>query len=195
MSELKKTIADNLIALRKRKKYTQQDLGNILGYSDKAISKWEKGESLPDIEILYQLSSLYGVTLDFLTKEGSYEEKKEYIIPKYEKRNKILITLLASTVAWFMAIMIFCYYMYDEDKIYFWPIFIWAIPFNCLILAFLNYKWGKKVFYLPILTVLLWGLLLSIYVSLIFIEKNFWPLFLIGVPIQIALVLLSQIKR
>ena len=98
MSELKKTIADNLIELRKRKKYTQQDLGNMLGYSDKAISKWEKGESLPDIEVLYQLANLYGVTLDFLTKEGSYEEKKEYIIPKYETRNKVLITLLGSTI-------------------------------------------------------------------------------------------------
>ncbi len=195
MSELKKTIADNLIELRKRKKYTQQDLGNILGYSDKAISKWEKGESLPDIEVLYQLSNLYGVTLDFLTKEGSYEEKKEYIIPKYEKRNKILITLLASTAVWFLAVILFTYLIYDEEKIYFWPIFIWAIPLNCLILAYLNYKWGKKVFYLPIFTVLIWGFLLSIYLSLIFIGKNFWPLFLIGVPLQVALALMSQIRR
>ena len=52
MSELRKIIGKNLSELRKRKKYTQQELGEILLYSDKTISKWEKGESLPGIEIL-----------------------------------------------------------------------------------------------------------------------------------------------
>lgn len=196
MSELKKTIADNLIELRKRKKYTQQDLGNMLGYSDKAISKWEKGESLPDIEVLYQLANLYGVTLDFLTKEGSYEEKKEYVIPKYETRNKVLITLLGSTIVWFLAIIIFVYFIYDEEKIYFWPIFIWAIPLNCLVLLYFNHKWGRRGFKLPISTVLTWGLIISIYLSIIYVSKvNFWPIFLIGIPIQVALALMSQIKK
>ena len=73
MDNIKNIIAKNLVELRKRKKYTQQDLANILQYSDKAISKWEKGDSLPDIEILYQICNLYGVTLDYLTHEGSYE--------------------------------------------------------------------------------------------------------------------------
>ena len=76
MSDLKKIIATNLVELRKMKKYTQQDVGNILGYSDKAISKWERGESLPDIDVLYQIADMYEVTLDFLTHEGSYKKKK-----------------------------------------------------------------------------------------------------------------------
>ena len=70
MSDLKIIIARNLVELRKRNKYTQQDLAEILQYSDKAISKWEKGDSLPDIEVLYQICKLYGVTLDYLTHEG-----------------------------------------------------------------------------------------------------------------------------
>ena len=79
MEDLKKVISQNLIELRKRKKYTQADLAEILQYSDKAISKWEKGESLPDIEVLYQICNLYGVTLDYLTHEGNYEEKQDYV--------------------------------------------------------------------------------------------------------------------
>ncbi len=71
MSELRKIIGKNLSELRKRKKYTQQELGEILLYSDKTISKWEKGESLPGIEILCSLCDLYGITLDYLTHEGS----------------------------------------------------------------------------------------------------------------------------
>ena len=107
MSDLKAIIARNLVELRKSKKYTQQDLAEILQYSDKAISKWEKGDSLPDIEVLYQICNLYGVTLDFLTHEGSLEEKKEYIIPKYEIRNKAIITLLFVIAIWTCGIAAF----------------------------------------------------------------------------------------
>ena len=87
MEDIKLIIGKNLAELRKRKKYTQLDLANILQYSDKAISKWEKGDSLPDIEVLYNICNLYGVTLDYLTHEGNYKEKKEYILNsgKYTK--------------------------------------------------------------------------------------------------------------
>lgn len=193
MNDLKKTIAYNLIELRKRKKYTQQDLGNILGYSDKAISKWEKGDSLPDIEVLYQISNLYGVTLDYLTHEGSYEDKKEYIMPKYEKRNKIFITLLFCTLVWFLVVLIFVYFQ-NKDKT-FWPIFIWGIPATCSMLFYFNIKWGRRVFNVPILSVLDWGFLLSLYLTLIYMHNNFWPIFLLGIPFQVAVVLWAQIKH
>ncbi|MCR5706459.1 MAG: helix-turn-helix domain-containing protein [Acholeplasmatales bacterium] len=193
MNDLKKTIANNLIELRKRKKYTQQDLGNILGYSDKAISKWEKGDSLPDIEVLYQICNLYGVTLDYLTHEGSYDEKKEYIMPKYERRNKIFITLLFSTLVWFVVILVFVYY--QNKDIDFWPVFLWGIPATCAMLFYFNIKWGRRVFNVPILSVLDWGLLLSIFCTLLYMNNNFWPIFLIGIPFQVAVILWAQIKH
>ncbi len=193
MSELKKIIADNLIDLRKRKKYTQQDLGNILGYSDKAISKWEKGESLPDIEVLYQISNLYGVTLDYLTHEGTYDEKKEYIIPKYERRNKIMITLLFCSLIWFFVMIMFIYF--KNKDIVFWPAFIWGLPLTCMMLFYFNVKWGKRVFNLPILSVFNWTLLGSIFVTFIYKDENVWSIFLLGIPFQVAVVLWSQIKH
>lgn len=193
MNDIKKTIASNLMELRKRKKYTQQDLGNILGYSDKAISKWEKGDSLPDIEVLYQICNLYGVTLDYLTHEGAYEDKKEYIIPKYERRNKIFITLLFATLIWFAVVIIFVYLQSDNQN--FWPIFIWGIPGTCMMLFYFNIKWGRRGFNVAILSVLDWGLLLSLYLTSVYFEKNFWPIFLVGIPFQVAVVLWSQIKH
>ena len=45
MDDLKQIISKNLIELRKRKKYTQLDVADMLQYSDKEISKWEKGDS------------------------------------------------------------------------------------------------------------------------------------------------------
>ncbi|MCR4897941.1 MAG: helix-turn-helix domain-containing protein [Acholeplasmatales bacterium] len=194
MSDLKKIIATNLVELRKMKKYTQQDVGNILGYSDKAISKWERGESLPDIDVLYQIADMYEVTLDFLTHEGSYEEKKEYIVPKYEKRNKIIITLLFSTFVWLLVLIIFIYL--TTKDMYYWPVFMYGFPTNCIVLIVLNRRWGKRIYFLPIFSVLTWTGLTSFYLAIFYKSgTHVWYLFLLGVPFQIAIVLLSQIKR
>ena len=52
MEDLKQIFAENLSALRKKKGWTQMELAERLHYSDKAVSKWERGESLPDVVIL-----------------------------------------------------------------------------------------------------------------------------------------------
>lgn len=195
MSDLKAIIARNLVELRKSKKYTQQDLAEILQYSDKAISKWEKGDSLPDIEVLYQICNLYGVTLDFLTHEGSLEEKKEYIIPKYEIRNKAIITLLFVIAIWtcgiaaFVAINIY-------SSLIMWPIFIWCVPVSASMLIYFNLKWGKRLYNVFIFTVMLWGYIAGIYFQLLYsTNANLWPLFLVGIPIEIAIILWSFLKH
>ena len=53
--KLKSQIGANLSAYRKRAGMTQAGLAEKLNYSDKAISKWERGESVPDVLILCQL--------------------------------------------------------------------------------------------------------------------------------------------
>ena len=63
MENLNFMIGKNLQILRKKNSLTQAELAEKLNYSDKAISKWEKGESLPPIEVFYKLSQLYGVVL------------------------------------------------------------------------------------------------------------------------------------
>ena len=52
MENIKETIAKNLVELRKSHKLTQSALAEKLNYSDKAISRWEHAETLPDIETL-----------------------------------------------------------------------------------------------------------------------------------------------
>ena len=51
-NNVKQTIAKNLVELRRRHRFTQQELAQRLNYSDKAISRWEHAETLPDIETL-----------------------------------------------------------------------------------------------------------------------------------------------
>ena len=66
MVDLKLIVASNIIKLRTDAKMTQSELGEKLNYSDKSVSKWERAESLPDANVLKQLSEIFGVTVDFL---------------------------------------------------------------------------------------------------------------------------------
>ena len=195
MDDIKVIIGKNLAELRKRKKYTQLDLANILQYSDKAISKWEKGDSLPDIEVLYNICNLYGVTLDYLTHEGNYKEKKDYL--KKEKRytrNKAIITLLSCIGAWFLSTIIFvCLLIYANIAL--WPLFTWAIPITFLLLLIFNCIWGKKGMRFLYISCLIWTMLTAIFLQLLYLKINIWPIFLVGIPAQMATLLSSGIKK
>ena len=74
MNDLKQIIANNITTLRKVKNLTQLEFANELNYSDKAISKWERAESIPDVIVLKQIADLFGVTVDYLLKEHSADE-------------------------------------------------------------------------------------------------------------------------
>ena len=65
MDDLKTVVGKNLASLRKQAKLTQIELAEKFNYSDKAVSKWEQGATLPDLETLKQLSDFYGVTIDY----------------------------------------------------------------------------------------------------------------------------------
>ena len=69
---LRRTVSKNIAAYRKAHKDTQMDLAAKLNYSDKSISKWERGESLPDIYILTRIADLYGITV---SNPNSLDEK------------------------------------------------------------------------------------------------------------------------
>lgn len=63
-------------ALRKEKGMTQKELGNVLGLSDKAVSKWERGGSLPDITMFDKIAGALGVsTLELMQGQRLTEEK------------------------------------------------------------------------------------------------------------------------
>ena len=66
MEDIKSIIAENIVQLRRANGMTQIDLAEKLNYSDKAVSKWERGESVPDISVLKNIADLFGVTVDFL---------------------------------------------------------------------------------------------------------------------------------
>ena len=189
MNDIKIIIGKNLAELRKRKKYTQSDLANILQYSDKAISKWEKGDSLPDIEVLYNICNLYGVTLDYLTHEGNFEEKKDYVIKnsKYTS-NKAIVTILSCVTSWFISTIAFVMLLIFTDII-FWPLFTWSVPITFLLLLIFNCLWGKKKLRFIYISGLVWTFIAALFLQLTYLGvEKIWPIFLICIPGQIAVI-------
>ena len=85
MTNLKEVIAKNITDLRTKANMTQLSLAEELNYSDKAISKWERAESIPDITVLKTIADLFGVTVDYLLEE-EHKSNKSIIIANKNKR-------------------------------------------------------------------------------------------------------------
>ena len=191
MKEMKVIIAENIIQLRKQNKLTQAELAEKLNYSDKAISKWERGESVPDVEILKKVSEMFGVTVDYLLTENASESIEKFRLPKQTRSNRIAITALGVSIVWLLATIIYVYGNINLGQSW-WIVFVWAIPASAFVLLVFNYMWGKKIYEIFINTIFVWGMLLSIFLQLI--EYNLWLIFLIGIPIQAVIFLWSKIK-
>lgn len=194
METLRKIIGSNLAELRKERKITQLELAEMFGYTDKAVSKREKGDTLPDVETLYQLASFYGVTLDYLTNDIPQEEKETIINPTNQtniKANRISIVLLSISLVWMLATICFVWILVFNGLNYY-QVFIYAIPITAIVLSLFNKSWGKRKYNFYIYTLFLWSLISAIYVG--FLRYNLWPLFLLGAPSQILIFLWSRMK-
>ena len=108
--ELKDIIAQNIIELRKQNKLTQAELAEKLNYTDKAISKWERGESIPEISTLKRIAEIFNCTVDVLLTENATKELKKYALPRNIIINQRIIAAAASMVVWCIATIAFLYF-------------------------------------------------------------------------------------
>lgn len=184
-------LADNLIKLRKLNKLTQVELASKLGFSDKAVSKWENGDTTPDIETIYKLASIYNVSIDSLLKDEPIITENDTKQRKKILTNKIIITLLSVVVVWSAAIVFFATLVITHD-IYYWQSFILAIPASFVILLIFNSIWGKPKFNFIIVSCLLWTICLAIHMQ--YPASSLWLIYIVGIPAQIAVILASQLK-
>lgn len=194
MEEIKKNLSKNLLELRKSKNLTQLELAQQLNYSDKSISKWEHGDAVPDVAVLKQLAKFYGVTIDFLigNENNSPIDTTTTTENSINNRNKIIITLLATSVVWIIATIVYTQLKIWAD-INYWKIYIWSLPVSFIVLIVFNAIWRKKKFSVTLTSLLVWTLLLSFYLQ--FLKYNIWIIFLIGAPMQISIILWAQLQH
>ena len=196
--KLKYQIGANIAAYRKQAGLTQAGLAEKLNYSDKAVSKWERGESVPDVLTLVVLAEQFGITVNDLLKDpnelpgnpGTLEKAMTQVSEKALKRkaNKNVILALSSTLVWFVALLAFVLLSsFDFLEKYSCLLFFYAIPANAIVLLSLRSAWHDFRWNQGLITVIVWGSLLSIYVTLLVaFSYNFWIIFLLGIPGQIA---------
>ncbi len=202
MKNIREIIGDNLASLRKEKKLTQLEIAEKFNYSDKAVSKWEKGDTIPDIETLNALAEFYGVTLDYLTHEGTREEKAEFVKKANKStKNRIANCALTISIVWLIATIVFVYGCLDSTKgtpETLWVSFIWALPFSALMYQFFNKKYfGNKPGTIVALSFLIWTLLTAIYLTAGVAASfwSLWALFILGIPLQVSLILWINTKK
>ena len=193
MEDIKVIIAKNITELRKSAGMTQLELAEKINYSDKAISKWERAESIPDVVVLCELAKLFGVTLDyFVTAE---HKKSEPIKSTVEKNNKGFITAMSTLLAFSVMLVAFIIVSYVVPDFQAWILLLYAVPVAVIVWLVFNSVWFNTKRNFLIVSLLMWGIILSLYFSLlIFLKESVWQLFLIGVPGQTIIYLWSRLR-
>lgn len=185
--EFKNRIAERLVYFRKQNNLTQLELANKLNYSDKAVSKWERGENIPDVYVLHEIATLYGVTInDFIC------ENPKKISPSIEKklsnRTKFIIGLISFVFVFFVATVVYAILRFATNYTKnLWWCFIFAIPVASTVGLVLNWKWGNRMNNIWFVSGIDWGLVLSLFFSLHI--SDLWILFAIGGFFQILIII------
>ncbi len=202
---LKIQIGANIAKFRKHRGLTQAELAGMLNYSDKAVSKWERGESVPDVVTLVSLAEVLEVTVNDLLRDpnalpegnGKVHRAVDMAVKKTLKRkaNKNVIQSLSSILVWFVALLIFV--VLSTLKIPYSELaFFYAVPINAIVLLSLRSAWRDFDWNRILISIIMWGFLAAIYLTLLIVLKfNVWKIFLLGIPGQAAIILWFRMFR
>lgn len=192
LSELKLVSASNIIRLRTEAHMTQAELGAKLNYSDKTVSKWERGEAIPDAYVLTRLAQLFDVTVDYLLSshdswEAPVEEDEQMKKPRYSEWKIILLTTISVWTAFltaFVALWIF--------GIVWWEIFALALPASLVELTVLLSVFRRKRYLSWCIGALVFSVLLLIFV--VIPEMSWWQLLILTVPAELIVFLSFHLR-
>ena len=192
---VRENIAKNIVLLRKAYNWKQSDLAEKLHYTDKAISKWERGESTPDVESLAEIARIFNVSVDFLFSDNND-------VPEFEDKNTKFIHAIStfvvfSTTFYLIATVILVYNFITNTpgKHNFWVGYVWA-TFVSILAAYILVRINKYRKAYPFLaSACIWLALTTGYCQSLVLGENVWMIFLIGVPLQLGIVINKLIHR
>ncbi len=189
MPATKEIIAENIAELRRASKLTQAELAEKLNYSDKAVSKWERGDSIPDVLVLAEIAELFSVTVDYFLREHEKGEKKP-IAEADKNRTHLAVSLTACVSPYALALLVF--FILNEvfsNPDWLWKVFITPLPAVAILSIIFCAMWVRNKLYVFIsVSALLWSIILSIYVFVYTLELS-WLLFVIGAPLQLIILI------
>ena len=220
--ELKLRVGSNIARLRRERGLTQAELAERINYSDKAVSKWERAESLPDVLTLLNLAEQLGTDLNTLTgcapeipapapepmpepapepdpmPEPEPVPEPEPAVKTLARRytaDKTVIQKLSSILVWVVAL--FLYMVLDAFGVKnLWLLFVVAVPVNAIVLLSLRSAWKLYGWNRILISIIMWGFLLTIYLLLLVVGRvNVWKILPMGLLGQAAILLWFKMFR
>lgn len=190
MEEIKDIFAGNLIRLRTNAGLTQAALAEILNYSDKSVSKWERADGMPDLAVAKAIADHFGVTVDWLlTSHDAWDGKTAKI-----RYSSSMVTGVCLVGIWTLAILLFLILHWTLDKLV-WLVFLCAVPISLVTLLVLNSVWRRERYHLltvSLLVVSLFGLVGFLLHPFI---KDLWSLVFLWIPTQLVVLLSFHIRK
>lgn len=180
MDEWKENLAANLVRCRKAAGLTQLQVAEKINYSDKAVSKWERGEGLPDLSVLVALSDLYGVSVDYFLSahEGAPVRK--------DGRRRAIAALCSCALVWAAATAVYVLLSIFGVKGDIWLSFVFAAPVTCILLLVFSALWWGRYPVFASVSGLIWTCALAVFLS--WHAERIWLVFVAAAPLQILAV-------
>lgn len=191
LSELKLITASNIINLRTGAGMSQAELGAALNYSDKTISKWERGEAIPDAYVLTQMGEMFGVSVDYiLSSHDKWEAPAEPGDEPDHNYSSKVITAIAIIGVWTAALTAFiALWLFG---IIWWRIFVIALPVSALTYLILICVFGRKKHLQHVIAFFVFSLFLLLFFM---VPGRPWQLFLLLIPAEIIVFLSCNIRK
>ena len=185
--KLRENFARNLTHYRKALCLTQTELAEKLNYSDKSISKWERGDGLPDLTVTAGLAEIFGLTVNDLIAD---KPRRKLMTT----RNKIIITLLSIGVAWLVATVLFflCELLFPSIKTW-WLFYVYAIPISAVVGIVFSCIWWKKIHIFAFISTLIWSVALCIMLTVPIPKISL--IFIVAAVVQVLTILWFMIKK
>ena len=196
IKDLKPVIAKNIAELRRANDTTQAELAEKLNYSDKAVSKWERGESVPDVMVLSEIADIFGVTVDYLlTEDHAQAEEIAESDMKILTKNRVIITVMSLFLVILVSTFAFVI-MNMAMGFMFWHFlsYLYAIPVCAVMLIVFNSVWFNTRFNFVYISLLMWSLLAALIVTFLACGVDILMLAVVGIPGQIIIIMWSQLK-
>ena len=196
MEDTKSIVAKNISELRLLNNMTQIELGERLNYSDKTISKWERGESSPDISVLVEIADLFGVSLDYLVRAENLDRTVKENKISQTRYNRKVIAYISESIVWFAVILAFILTsLITSEATFQWLYFVYALPVALIIKLVFNSIWFNPQNNYFIISALVWSILAAIHITFLYFKINVALIYLLGIVAQITIILWSFLKK
>ena len=197
--DIPKNIAKNITELRKNAGMTQARLAEEIGYSDKSVSKWERGDGVPDIVCLKNIADLFGVSVDYLLESEhstSPSATAQECSAESEKPDSYIINraaIVGVTLAGILMLASIVFMILKLCGIVSALPFVIACPVFALLIVIFNSIWGVTKFNFYTVSLLVLSILFLI--SFVLRSYGMWRIMLLGIPGVFIVWLACRVKK